>query len=82
MMIDKTQTMDRPILIVDDDIGFLLTIKEILINAGMPEPALVSDSREVMGLIKTHGFKFVLLDLFMPHLSGMELLKKIKKDFL
>ncbi len=69
-----------PILIVDDDTGFLLTIKEILVSAGMPEPALVSDSREVMPLIREHGFQFVLLDLFMPHLSGMDLLKKIKTE--
>ena len=47
----------------------------------MPEPALVSDSREVMGMIREHGFKFVLLDLYMPHLSGMELLKQIKSEF-
>jgi CheY-like chemotaxis protein len=43
-----------PILIVDDDPGFLLTIKEILLCTGMPEPALVSDSREVMSLLATH----------------------------
>lgn len=69
-----------PILIVDDDTGFLLTIREILMSAGMPEPALVSDSRDVMALIREHGFQFVLLDLFMPHLSGMDLLKKIKSE--
>jgi len=69
-----------PILIVDDDTGFLLTIKEILVSAGMPEPALVSDSRDVMDLIRKHEFQFVLLDLFMPHLSGMDLLKKIKTE--
>ncbi len=69
-----------PILIVDDDPGFLLTIKEILISAGMPEPALVSDSRQVMDLVATHRFKFVLLDLLMPHISGMELLRQIKDE--
>jgi len=70
-----------PLLIVDDDIGFLLTIKEILVSAGMPEPALASDSREVMDLLETHQFKFVLLDLLMPHLSGLELLSRIKESF-
>ena len=67
-----------PILIVDDDKGFLLTIKEILLDAGMPEPALVSDPREVMGLLEVQEFQFVLLDLVMPHISGMELLQQIK----
>ena len=70
-----------PILIVDDDTGFLLTIKEVLVSAGMPEPALVSDSREVMALLREYRFKFVLLDLLMPHLSGMDLLTRIKSEF-
>lgn len=72
---------NTPILIVDDDTGFLLTIKEILLNAGMPEPALVSDPRRVMGVLEKHRFQFVLLDLLMPHISGMELLKQIKSDY-
>ena len=70
-----------PILIVDDDPGFLLTIKEILLCTGMPEPALVSDSREVMSLLASHRFQFVLMDLKMPHLSGLELLAQIKEAF-
>lgn len=67
-----------PILIVDDDTGFLLTIKEVLLNAGMPEPALVSDPGQVMDLFKIHRFQFVLVDLIMPRVSGVELLKQIK----
>ncbi|THB79297.1 MAG: sigma-54-dependent Fis family transcriptional regulator [Desulfobacteraceae bacterium] len=72
---------DTPILIVDDDTGFLLTIKEILVSSGMPEPALVSDPRRVMPLVETHGFQLVLLDLIMPHLSGMAVLEQIKQRF-
>lgn len=68
-----------PVLIVDDDPGFLLTVKEVLCASGMPEPALVSDSREVPALLREHGFKFVLLDLVMPHLSGIDLLRQIKQ---
>lgn len=68
-----------PILIVDDDQGFLLTIKEVLASAGMPEPALASDPLQVMELMDTYQFQFVLLDLIMPHLSGLDLLKQIKE---
>ena len=70
-----------PILIVDDDPGFLLTIKEILLCTGMPEPALISDSRQVIPLLETHDFQFILIDLMMPHHSGLELLSKIKSTF-
>ncbi len=70
-----------PILVVDDDVGLLLSIKAILVSAGMPEPALVSDSRRVVELIREHHFTLVLLDLIMPHISGMEVLQQIKEEF-
>ncbi len=68
-----------PVLVVDDDEGLLLSIKATLVSSGMPEPALVSDSRRVMDLVHKHDFQLVLLDLMMPHLTGMEVLRKIKE---
>lgn len=76
--IPKKQT---PILIVDDDTSHLLSIRAILKDSEIPEPALVSDSREVLSLLREHHFPFVLLDLMMPHISGMELLQQIKTEF-
>ncbi|MCK7513310.1 MAG: hypothetical protein MZV70_60945 [Desulfobacterales bacterium] len=37
---------------MDDDEGLLLSIKATLISAGLPEPALVSDSRRVIELLR------------------------------
>lgn len=68
-----------PVLVVDDDEGLLLSIKATLVSSGMPEPALVSDSRRVMDLVRKHDFQLVLLDLMMPHLTGMEVLREIKE---
>lgn len=76
--IPQTQT---PILIVDDDTSHLLSVKALLKGSDIPEPALVSDSRKVLPLIREYGFLFVLLDLMMPHMDGMELLQEIKKEF-
>jgi len=70
-----------PILAVDDDMGLLLSIKASLVSAGMPEPALVSDSSTVMEIIRKNRFHLVLLDLIMPEPGGMELLKQIKEEF-
>jgi len=72
---------ETPILVVDDDVGLLLSIKAILVSSGMPEPALVSDSRRVMELVRDHHFRLVLLDLIMPHIGGMEILQQIKEEF-
>ncbi len=70
-----------PILVVDDDVGLLLSIKTILLSSGMPEPALVSDSRRVMELVRSHHFHLVLLDLVMPNQSGMDILQQLKGEF-
>ncbi len=72
---------ETPILIVDDDITHLLSTKAILKGSDIPEPALLSDSREVLPLLRLQHFPFVLLDLMMPHISGMDLLKQIKVEF-
>ena len=69
------------ILVVDDDVGLLSSIKATLVSSGMQEPALVSDSTRVMELIKRNHFRVVFLDLIMPQKNGMEVLKQIKKTF-
>ena len=70
-----------PILVVDDDAGILSSIEAVITRSGMPEPALVSDSRRVMDLVRQYRFHLVLLDLIMPHVSGMDILKQLKKEF-
>lgn len=76
-------TADRmtPMLVVDDDVGLLLSIKAAVVSAGLPEPALLSDSRQVMECIGKGDFHLVILDLIMPHIHGMELLSQIKKEY-
>ncbi len=76
-------TADRmtPMLVVDDDVGLILSIKAAVVSAGLPEPALLSDSRQVMECIGKGDFHLVILDLIMPHIHGMELLSQIKKEY-
>ena len=70
-----------PILIVDDDIELLKSIRLTLLSAGMPEPALVSDGRKVAALARQHRFALILLDIIMPHVNGLEVLKQVKEEF-
>ncbi len=69
------------VLVVDDDEGLLLSIKATLVSSGLPEPALLSDSRKALEMVRKHPFQLILLDLMMPHLSGLEVLKGIKNEF-
>jgi DNA-binding NtrC family response regulator len=78
---ESISAKDAPVLVVDDDEGLLLSIKATLISSGLPEPALVSDSRRVIELLRQHRYRLVLLDLMMPHLGGMEVLQLIREEF-
>jgi DNA-binding NtrC family response regulator len=68
------------ILVVDDDEGLLFSIRAALLSAGLPDPTMVSDSRKVLDLVRRQRFHLALLDLIMPHLDGMEVLKQIKQE--
>jgi len=69
------------LLVADDDLGFLSSIKATLMASGMSEPTLVSDGRRVLKLMRENSFHLILLDLRMPHVSGMELLRQLKEEF-
>ena len=71
-----------PILMVDDERPWLrslsLTLKEM---AGINNTIKCTDSREVMGILREHEICLVLLDLTMPHISGVDLLTMIHADY-
>jgi len=78
--------MDMPrqqktVLLVDDEPNILNTTKLILESSGINGVTTVPDSREVLDLLAAHPAAAILLDLHMPHISGLELLPKILNDF-
>ena len=70
-----------PVLLVDDEPRFLASAAFILKGAGFSNVVTCSDSRRVMPLLKEQEFSVVLLDLYMPHVSGTELLPEIAAHF-
>jgi DNA-binding NtrC family response regulator len=76
----ENQTDKSSILIVDDDEGLLFSMRAALLSAGLPDPTMISDSRQVKDAIRNHNFHLALLDLVMPHLDGMDVLKQIKQE--
>jgi signal transduction histidine kinase/CheY-like chemotaxis protein len=68
----------KPILIVDDEEQYLASVSIALRLAGYDNVFLCSDSRTVKGLLAASPYSLVLLDLNMPHRSGIEVLEDIR----
>ena len=74
---------DRNILVVEDRVNMLRTMKNMLRNIGVPADHILSapDGREAMHILNaTERATFVLLDLHLPVLSGIEVLKEMAAD--
>ena len=80
-MTSSQQTMDRPILIVDDEPEILLAVDTTLRMAGMDNIITISDARDVIRQMERQIPCLILLDLNMPHINGGRLLKIIRKTY-
>ncbi len=65
------------ILIVDDDPVVAELSQTIVEGSQLADAAVCVDSRQVIPLLQERPIAVVLLDLYMPHLSGQELLPQI-----
>jgi DNA-binding NtrC family response regulator len=72
---------EYPILLVDDEPMILLSFGTILRKSGINNFQTIEDSREVMQALEDQPVSAVVLDLTMPHVSGIELLKKINESY-
>jgi two-component system response regulator HydG len=72
---------DFPVLIVDDEEHVVASQEDVLRSHGINNLMSTTDSREVMDMLGGSEVEAVLLDLRMPHLSGEEILPRIRDDF-
>lgn len=71
----------RPnILIVDDDETAAEMCRVILESNGFEHISTCLDSREALPTIRSTPISVVLLDLFMPHVSGQEILEELNRE--
>jgi DNA-binding NtrC family response regulator len=70
-----------PIVLVDDEPQLLLTARLIIEKAGYTHLVALQDSREVMPLLAKQEAGVIILDLLMPHRSGIDLLAEINSEF-
>lgn len=69
------------ILIVDDSTANLVLMESILENAGYEEYSSTTDPRIVLSLCQAEEFDLILLDIRMPHMSGLEVMEALNKQF-
>lgn len=71
----------RKILIVDNDTQLLELFTRMLETAGgIYEPHKADNGVEALDMLRSEHFDLVLLDLVMPEMDGMEVLRAIKQD--
>lgn len=72
--------LPEKILLVDDEKDFVTTLSERLVMRDM-EPAVVYSGEEALNLIEDEAPEVMVLDLRMPGIDGIEVLKKVRKEY-
>lgn len=68
------------ILIIDDEASLRQTMARILLRAGF-EVTTVGSGKETFAIINEHAFDLVYLDIRMPDINGLEVLKVIHEQY-
>jgi DNA-binding NtrC family response regulator len=71
--------LGKSVLIVDDEEAVREVLRRLLQQRGY-EAVAVAEGREALQLASGRGFDVVLLDLRMPGLSGVDVLKQLRAD--
>ncbi len=67
------------ILIADDDVDFRNSLKGILTSEGY-SPYVVQDGAAAIEFLKSDHARILILDIMMPNVSGLEVLRYVKEN--
>lgn len=70
-----------PVLIIDDEEDVLQSYKISLCYNGINNLILCNDSRNAIPILKENEISIIILDLFMPYITGQELLEMIYEEY-
>ncbi len=80
-MNSQVSSNNLPLVLVDDETTVLHSSKLLLSGAGIKPVVTLEESRDLLPLLKKQEVAAIVLDLFMPQLSGIELLPIIVKNY-
>ena len=78
--VEVTRPQFGKVMIVDDEIANVLVAKKLLQQAGYSDFETTTDSTEAYGLVQSSRPDVVLLDINMPEISGVEILRMIRSN--
>jgi DNA-binding response OmpR family regulator len=74
-----THSMTHRILIVEDEVDLALGVRDALQHAGFQAEA-VHDGKAALGELREGRFDLCVLDLMLPGLNGLDLLRELRKE--
>ena len=72
--------MQDKILLVDDELEILTLFSKVLAKKGYAV-STASNGLEALGKLERDQYSIVITDLKMPEMDGMELLKRVKRNY-
>lgn len=75
--VDPTSTTGH-VMIVDDEPINIKLVRKVLMEVGFSDFSDATDPRTVLGAMRQRQPDVLLLDIMMPHISGLELLEAIR----
>ena len=72
-------TMTERVLIIEDEETLALGVRDALVHAGF-EADCVHDGTQGLERLKSERFDLVVLDLMLPGINGLDLLRELRKE--
>ncbi len=73
----KEKTMNPRVLLIDDELALIRNLSELLRRRGF-DASVAANGMDGIKRLEVEDFDVILLDLRMPGLSGIDVLKRIK----
>src|SRR5687767_5857390 len=76
----KDPWFNARILLIDDSASDALLLETILGGDGYQDIVSVQDPRESVSLFRSYAPDLILLDLHMPHMSGLDVIHVLREE--